>query len=95
MLLIVAGTGLGSPCPAESGGLTMKRALLASAIRESGFSCARIVDVRRAPEKVPKGEIVWVVRCDGASYTVRHGPTGVLDVTDRNGPTQPAETASE
>lgn len=50
---------------------------VAAAIREGGYSCARVIEMERSKEGVAEGLTVWKVRCNSGNFKVTFkGDTG-------------------
>lgn len=72
---LVASVGLASPARADE--KVIEEGSLGAAIRDAGYSCARVTDMKRSEEGVAEGLTVWVVRCNSGEYRVTFkGDTG-------------------
>lgn len=78
MCLVAFSSGIPVATTAQdSAEVQVEQQIVASAIREKGFTCEKVLQLERSREDVAEGRTVWIAQCESGSYRVSfHGDTG-------------------
>lgn len=76
--LVAFSSGIPVVAAAQDGAeVEVEQQIVASAIREKGFTCEKMSHMERSREDVAEGQTVWIAQCESGSYKVSfHGDTG-------------------
>lgn len=66
--------------PAGAGGGPMPQEIIATQIRQQGFTCEKPKSAERDSEESKPGAVVWILTCENATYKVRLRPNMAADV---------------